>query len=726
MTQHRLRFAPEILARLGEELVPHADLGIMELVRNAYDADAKLCHLEISEAEQPGGALIVSDNGEGMTADQLANGFLLVGKSGKSSDTHTPTGRRKVGEKGLGRIAALRLGTHVTVRTRSQDQLDTEHVLTIDWNRIDASDAVEDVPLAIESTKCEGTKGTTVEITGLRQEITLQDADRLARSILMLTGPFAENSAFRVTCDSTQFENLSRVITADLLQWVEYRLMAELDEQGQASATLYNWRGEKVKSAGHDDVGKKRQGRGTSGAPLEFSAPPASFEMWMFNLNPGASKEVRLAQQPTEKIRKWLKQVGGIHLYHRELRVQPYGDVGNDWLVINLRRAASPEVRPSTNNSVGRIRVMDPENLLQPKTDRSGFVDNTHFLELQEFAKRALDWSAEQRLELREQRRIGAAPKARNRVKEAEEQFRKLLDAVSPKDPDTPTLDGVAGSAVLESFTDRASEVFDSQRQEIEALREDLLLYRTLATVGTSTAVFAHEAMKPAARIINEVKTVSRRVKQYVSEDEYKERFHSSVENSVDSAKTLETFARLPLALLAKNKRQITEVDFDRECPIIVRLFSRYLDERGIQVEYDLAAEGAIVRSTIADIESILSNLIVNAAHAFTRTDAIRPERTIRIRTHLVAEGAMTRLCLCVDDSGPGIKDISLRAIWLPGKTTRDNGTGLGLTIVRDIVADLGGTQEAEKHSELGGARIMVWLPVQDAGGQGARAVGAM
>ncbi|MFF2325314.1 MULTISPECIES: ATP-binding protein [unclassified Streptomyces] len=722
LTPHHLRFAPQILARLGEELVPHADLGIMELVRNAYDADATHCQLRTSEAEQPGGTLIVSDDGDGMTAEQLASGFLLIGKSGKSSSTHTAKLRRKVGEKGLGRIAALRLGRKATIRTRSVDDPDFEHTLTIDWDRIDSAEAVEDVPLEVATQRCEGNSGTTVEITGLRHGISRQDADRLARSVLMLTGPFtfADGSGFRVSCDSPEFDYLSKVITGDLLQWAEFRLVAELDEQGKASATLHNWRGEVIKAAEHDDVSRRRQGRGNRDAPLTFSAPAAKFEMWMFNLNPGASKEVRLTQQPTPDIKTWLRQVGGAHLYHRQLRVQPYGDIGNDWLLINLRRAASPEARPSTNNSVGRIQVEDSDDLLQPKTDRSGFVDNLAFLELQEFAKRALDWSADQRLELREQRRIGAAPKARDRVKQAEKQFQNLLEAISPKGSEAPTLDGSADSAVLESFTAGASEVFDSQRQEIEALREDLLLYRTLATVGTSTAVFAHEAMKPAARIINEVKTVSRRVKQHVSEDEYKERFHSSVENSIDSAKTLETFARLPLTLLAKNKRQITDVIFDRECPPIVRLFSRYLDERAIQIEYDLDAEGVIVRSTIADIESILSNLIVNAAHAFTRTDVIRPERTVRVRTRLVEEGGTTRLCLCVDDSGPGIKGISLSAIWLPGKTTRDNGTGLGLTIVRDIVADLGGTQEAREHGELGGARIMVWLPAQAAGSQSA------
>lgn len=305
-------------------------------------------------------------------------------------------------------------------------------------------------------------------------------------------------------------------------------------------------------------------------------------------------------------------------------------------------------------------------------------------------------------------------------MKEAEAKFQNLLNAISPSDPDTPTLVDVADPTVLESFTAGASEVFDSQRQEIEALREDLLLYRTLATVGTSTAVFAHEAVKPAARIINEVKTVSRRIKQHVSDEEYQARFCSSVENSIGSAKTLETFARLPLTLLARNKRQIADIDIDDACPGIVGLFSRYLEDRGIKVVYDLEGQGAVVRSTIADVESILSNLIVNAAHAFTRTDATRLERTIRVRTRLVPEDEITRLCLCVDDSGPGIKGISLSAIWLPGKTTRDNGTGLGLTIVRDIVADLGGTQEAREHGELGGARIMVWLPVQVAREHGA------
>ncbi|MFJ9545083.1 ATP-binding protein [Streptomyces erythrochromogenes] len=721
---HRLRFAPEILARLGEELVPHADLGIMELIRNAYDADATTCHIELKHASHPGGTLTVRDNGEGMTADQLASGFLLVGKSSKAASTHTTSLRRKVGEKGLGRIAALRLGTKVTVATRPARNPNQEHTLTIDWDLVDASDAVEDVPLAISTRVSDdshaASPGTVITVTGLRQEIGARDAERLARSLSLLTGPFGDENAFRVTCDAPEFTALATLIKTDLLNQYEYRLVADLDEEGQVTATLYNWRGEAEFTGRHSEVARRRGSGRKDLEPINFSSPPASFELWMFNLNPSASrKEVRFAQQNTPEIKKWLREVGGIHLYHRELRVQPYGDRGNDWLQINLRRTSNPEKRPSTATSIGRIRVTDPDSVLRPKTDRSGFVETLEFHDLQLFAQCAMDWAADQRLDQREQQRVGATAKARDRAKEAETQFQNLMEHIAPSSGDVLPLDEPVDRSALESFASSASAVFATQKEEIEALREDLLLYRSLATVGTSTAVFAHEALRPASRIINLVKTVSRRVKKKVTSEEYSSEFNAPIETAIDSAKTLETFAKLPLSLLKKKKREIGDIEVDAACRSIVDVFQRYLGERSIEVIFDLNAEGCTVRTTVADIESIISNLLANSAHAFTRPDNPRSERIIRVRTHVQDEGGALgqQVVICVDDSGPGITGLPLNAIWLPGKTTLDNGTGLGLTIVRDIVADLKGTQEARAHAELGGARILVSLPAQQSEG---------
>lgn len=63
-------------------------------------------------------------------------------------------------------------------------------------------------------------------------------------------------------------------------------------------------------------------------------------------------------------------------------------------------------------------------------------------------------------------------------------------------------------------------------------------------------------------------------------------------------------------------------------------------------------------------------------------------------------------------DNGLGIRDINLDEIWLPGQTTKPGGTGLGLTIVKDSVTDLGGKVQAIAKGGLGGAEFIIKLPL--------------
>ena len=706
MPQSHLRFAPEILARLGEELVPHADLGIMELVRNAYDADATDCRLSLIDAVDPGGTLVVTDNGVGMTVDQLVSGFMVLGKSEKAeSRTTLKKGRRKVGEKGLGRLAALRLGTEVTIATRPESEPGVEHILRIDWSRFDGAQTIEDVLFDIETVHTEAECGTTVSMTGMKNGLAQPEVERLSHSLLLLTGPFQEENDFRIVCDAPEFRSLQHSLGAKLLGDFEYRLVAELDADGQLRADLYNWRGDIEFHGEHHEVALTRT-RGNKGVPARFFSPPAIFELWMFNLNPSRSHEVRLAQQDTEAIRRWLQHVGGVHLYHRGLRVQPYGDPGNDWLSINLRRASSPEVRPSTNTSVGRIRVDDPHDLLKPKTDRSGFVDSAEFHDLQDFAKRAMDWVAAKRLDKREQRRVGKAAKQREKAAQTETRFRAMAELLAPEEDTLFTEQSVSTEQVKE-LAALAMETIEESREETAAVREDLMLYRSLATVGTSTAVFAHESLKPSGLIKNEVQVIRHLTSQRMSAEDFEEDFEPSLELVEQCAETVGAFARLPLSLLEKVKRTVSEVDIDESCRAVARLFDRFVAERKIEMQLDLAAPGVHVRTTVADIESIVSNLIANAAHALTRSDAPKRPRVFRLRTVPLDDGVE----ISADDSGPGIHDMPLSEIWLPGRTFRNNGTGLGLTIVRDIVADLNGRREAFPEGDLGGASIRLWLP---------------
>ena len=83
MSEH-LRFAPEVLKRLGEELNPSPEQGILELVRNAYDADASKCTVKLTRVSKQGGTLTIDDDGDGMDIDSLTDAWLVLGRSPKT------------------------------------------------------------------------------------------------------------------------------------------------------------------------------------------------------------------------------------------------------------------------------------------------------------------------------------------------------------------------------------------------------------------------------------------------------------------------------------------------------------------------------------------------------------------------------------------------------------------------------------------------------------------
>lgn len=109
----------------------------------------------------------------------------------------------------------------------------------------------------------------------------------------------------------------------------------------------------------------------------------------------------------------------------------------------------------------------------------------------------------------------------------------------------------------------------------------------------------------------------------------------------------------------------------------------------------------------MAAVDAIVTNLITNTINAFRQQRSAVASRELTIRTKILADQVELR----VSDNGPGITNISLKDIWLPGETTT-RGTGLGLTIVRDVVADLGGSAKARAHGSLGGAEFTILLPL--------------
>lgn len=366
----------------------------------------------------------------------------------------------------------------------------------------------------------------------------------------------------------------------------------------------------------------------------------------------------------------------------------PYGGPGDDWLGLNLRRARSPEMRPSTNTAIGRVRVSNPDRRLVQKTDRIGYIENTAFLELRRCGGDALDWAARAQTRDRDRKRQAEKEAAQKQTKRASSNLESVL---------ARTVQPTARKQV----EDAIARVLKDAGRETKALREELQLYRSLATAGMTSAVFAHEIGRP----LNLIDSALKGLQKLIPEDK-RASAAGKIERIAEAKLRLNSFVSIPLNLLAKQKRRSGRVNVNECIAELVRLIEPIVSYYGISVDQRLTHAYTDVNGSEALIDGICLNFIMNAINAFQRPGFHQEDRRIQIVTEYDGQVVVKHR-----DNAGGIEGVDLDDIWLPGVTTAPDGTGFGLTIVRDSVNDLGGDVQAIPHVDFGGAEFIVRLP---------------
>lgn len=682
VTDSRIRFAPSILKRLGEELNPGVDQGLLELVKNSYDANATECHIWLDGHSDPG-TVVIEDNGDGMDAREIVSGWLVLGDSKKAGQVATGRhGRTPAGNKGLGRLAALRLGREA--RMFSQPGDGGRYQVVLDWDRFDSAATVDEVDIPItRATATDGGTGTRIELARLPGPIGRISARNLARALVLLADPFGdEPGSFTPVLHSQEYGDLAKQVKHRYFDQAEYHLEATLSG-GELRAAVSDWQGRVLWSTDGGVTTPKGDSR--------YDAPDATLDFWVFILNQDTftGRNVQLSA-----VRDWLRTFGGVHVYVNGLRVAPYGNPGNDWLELNLRRAQSPENRPSTNTSIGRLRVADTGARLVQKTDRSGFIESDAFHELARFASDSMEWMARQRQAAAERRR----QLERETTKKIASSESQALAAQIAQVADEPTKQELASA--FQRY-DRARE------RENDALRKELQLYRTLSTAGITAATFAHESNGSP---LKSIRILSNTLKKLLAKElpaTYEARYAKPLQKIDDATNELGVLSTATLDLVREDKRRVGRVALNDVVRELAEVFKPFLSGRKIALELDLSTPGEpYLRGSEAAVESIITNLVNNSVAAFERSETV--ERRIAIRSRVLGNAwEMT-----VSDNGPGIVGIEIDDIWLPGQTLRPGGTGLGLTIVRDTTLDLGGSASAVAHGDLGGATFTVRLAI--------------
>jgi len=133
-----LRPRARILRTLGDELISSETVAVIELAKNAYDADATRVLVRFHEPLEIGQGMIeVIDNGHGMSFETIQNAWMEPATLIKKRQTRSEQrGRRVLGEKGIGRFAASRLANVLEVVTH-RIGTDSEVQVVFDWTQFD-------------------------------------------------------------------------------------------------------------------------------------------------------------------------------------------------------------------------------------------------------------------------------------------------------------------------------------------------------------------------------------------------------------------------------------------------------------------------------------------------------------------------------------------------------------------------------------------------------------
>lgn len=426
----QFRVDPLVVYRLGEELITDETQALLELVKNAYDADASYARITIDTHAPPKasgdlpGLIEIADDGFGMDRDTVISGWLLIARSTKQrfkdEGRLTPKNRTPLGDKGLGRLGTQRLGWELEIATKTA-KASKELFVSFSWEDFFTAESLDQVAVDIRERATDRKQGTVLTVRGLR------DPERwrgdgitaLQRELSQVISPYEGVSGFtvNVTVDGTRIDlqTLNRQVreTAQLHYDIDFN-GKRLRERGNARISFFRpnnmadrrvferlvdaddgeaFLGHLLEAKETRDLGL-RPGKGKWFLSFERSrafadldpalddegrpANPGPFRAEVDSFDLASGSDERLEVFGTLRpYRDFIKQLSGIRVYRDGFRVRVEGD----WLGLGAQWTSARSyygLKPDT--TTGYVAITSRENpQLVEKTDREGFTETPHF-----------------------------------------------------------------------------------------------------------------------------------------------------------------------------------------------------------------------------------------------------------------------------------------------------------------------------------------------------------
>ncbi len=528
---YKIRPAGRHIITIGRDLIKDKYAAIVELVKNAYDADSPTCTISLLpfvKDETKGIKVIIKDEGHGMTYDTVINKWMVPSTNDKLERVRSPKNRIMQGKKGIGRYSASMIGDDLVLQTVDENgDLTTLYLI---WEHFERAKYLEDVDVLIENFSTKLESGTEIIIVGDESHLNEWNSKQIQTlkfELKKLIPPIdnienkietdTDNFKIKLVLGNFPFEGLSNtnedIEPYPLFNLFDYRIIGTVDYEG---ITKLKFENKRVKDAPAEIIDSFKiilNQRQDKNAKQSYCGE-VNIDFRVFDRDPGSIDGLieRGLKDPLtgnfvgrREARIILDTYNGIGVYRNGFRLRPLGDAGYDWLELDKERVQNPSLRIGSDQVIGFIHIQSEENSgLEEKSARDGLKETSQYFGLQEISKQILTKLEERRFIYRQSVGLGRSKRRLNDKIDTLYNFKDLKAKINKE------LDklGIA-SENKEKINKIINEKEEKNNRIADELKEAIAIYQGQATVGKIVNVILHEGRKPLSYFKNQIPIIT-------------------------------------------------------------------------------------------------------------------------------------------------------------------------------------------------------------------------
>jgi signal transduction histidine kinase len=716
---------------LGEQLIASERVGILELVKNSFDAGATHSNVRIENipninqipksnylfSDYIGPVIIVEDDGRGMTKEQIELGWLRPASTLKTNIKERikeerrkaekenkieifenylqllkseNKGRIPLGEKGVGRFACHRLGKYLIIKTKVA-QNEYEYILKIHWDDFNLSNGVhknlEDVKIsltrqAISRDYGHTNSGTQLIIYGGREgfEFTPFEINQINKTILKLNSPNphpkANQTEFKASFDCPQVKDLDEVITYQKFEPV-FQIFGLVDEWGNFDYEYSFTPPYNIPLTGFNRKEDKRD--------LKVIEKDYWFEdktnrkLWRkpvcgsfyLHLDVWYRDKPWIGTSTDEKhFKNYLESYGGISIYRDGINVySAENGTSTDWLGLRQRQIKQA-YRMSYYHMMGNIEIDQTSNLnLIDKTNREGLIQNRAAEDFVSLTRAITRIVEQDYIGKRNEYNALSGEKDVRRIGQFSKQSAAVINnIVDNYEVNSDPYRLFNNIQELSDISERRGHLVQLSKS-LKTLEGNLKQIQEVQDLLTEQAGFGLGIAVALHEINKTTSNFYYGILDVINSGQWDK---IKLEELKDTSKALESELLRLSPLRALRNEEPIRYNVSKSINYVHSVFKRRFKKLNINFEYNYDQDFEIL-ARYGALNQILTNLFDNSCYWLEN-----PNNTNRRIVVHINELDKT---LIVGDSGPGIHESMLPYLFQPGASLKFPPSGLGLYI---------------------------------------------